>query len=282
MTVTMLCDRYGISRQAHYQQRQREAQRQEQTAAVLALVRPIRHKHPRMGGRKLLHKVAKALAARGIHWGRDRFFALLRKVGLLVPHRRSRRRTTWPGSWRSTNLLQETALTTANQAWVSDITYVETEEGFAYLALVTDAYSRYILGYDLSHSLAVEGVQRALHRAVQRAGGAVAGLIHHSDQGIQYTCHPYRQDLATYQMRSSMGQVGNCYENALAERVNGILKLEYALGDRFVDLAQAQQALMEAVWLYNHDRPHLSLDYDTPFDVHCQEAPLALNHALLL
>jgi len=268
MSVAELCGWYGISRQAHYQQRQRQVELEKKEEAVLELVREKRQKHPRMGGRKLLHELREKILVLGIKMGRDRFFDLLRRAGLLVRRRRSQRRTTWPGSWRSVNLLKETTVARSNQAWVSDITYVETEEGFAYLCLVTDAYSRCILGYDISTSLAVEGAQRALAMAVVTAGGATEGVIHHSDHGIQYTCHTYRDDLLSYRMEASMGQIGNCYENALAERVNGILKLEYGLGDRFVDFAQTSRAVEEAVWLYNHERPHLSLDYQKPIDVY--------------
>lgn len=268
MSLTTLCSWYGISRQAHYQQKWRQAERQKEEETVLKLVREKRQKHPRMGGRKLLHELGKSIAAMGMKMGRDRFFDLLRRAGLLVRPRRGKRRTTWPGSWRSVNLLKDITVEQTNQAWVSDITYVETEKRFAYLCLVTDAYSRCILGYDISCSLAVEGAQRALSMAVAVANGASKGVIHHSDHGIQYTCHAYRDDLVSYSMNSSMGQIGNCYENALAERVNGILKIEYGLGDRFVSFAQASHAVDEAVWLYNNERPHLSLDYNKPHDVY--------------
>lgn len=268
MSMDVLCSWYGISRQSHYQLVKRQTRYRRLEMLVLALVLQKRQKHPRMGGRKLFHELREALTALEIPMGRDRFFDLLRRAGLLVTLKRNRRRTTWAGSWRSKNLLKDITVEKPNQAWVSDITYVETENGFIYLCLVTDVFSRCILGYDLSNSLAVEGAQRALAMAVAKAKGQTAGVIHHSDHGIQYTCHAYRDDLASYQMKSSMGQVGNCYENALAERINGTLKIEYGLGDRFVNQDQAQQTLEEAVWLYNHDRPHLSLDYSKPYEVY--------------
>jgi len=123
-------------------------------------------------------------------------------------------------------LLKEAKVTCANQAWVSDITYIETADGFAYLALVSDLFSRRIMGFDVSQSLSVEGSMRALLRAIRQAQGKVTNLIHHSDRGIQYTCHAYRQRLERFQIRSSMGETGNCYDNAVAERINGILKLQ--------------------------------------------------------
>lgn len=237
---------------------------------VLEKVQEKRQRHPRMGGRKLLHELQEWLRKAGLKIGRDRFFDLLRKAGLLVRPRRRFRRTTWPGEWRCENLLPETVIKHPNQVWVSDITYVDSEAGFGYLSQVTDAFSRFIVGYDFSTSLAVEGVLAALNMAITRAGGETAGLIHHSDHGIQYTCLAYGQELADHQILCSMGQKGNCYDNALAERVNGILKQEYALGERFANIEQAARAVDEAIWLYNHERPHLSLDYKKPYEIHYQ------------
>ena len=160
------------------------------------------------------------------------------------------------------------SLNDVQQAWVCDITYLETEEGFCYLALVTDAYSRYIVGFDVSTSLAVEGALRALEMAIAQAPSTLKGLVHHSDHGIQYTCHAYSDRLNHLGILSSMGQVGNCYDNAKAERVNGILKIEYRLGGLFVDVKQAELATRQAIWLYNYERPHLSLLYQRPADIH--------------
>lgn len=272
-----ICGWYGISRQAHYQQVRRESVRAEQAQQVLGLVREKRQRHPRLGARKLLHELREAMSTLGIRLGRDRFLALLRQAGLLVGRRRNRRRTTWPGVWHSPNLLQEMTVSAPDQVWVSDITYVETEERFGYLCLVMDAHSRCILGYDFSDSLAVEGAQRALRMAVRTAKQATRGTILHSDHGIQYACHAFRQSLASFQMRSSMGQVGNCYENAHAERLNGILKQEYGLGERFVNLAQAKRAVRQAIWLYNHERPHLSLAFRKPAEAYFASAHAYLN-----
>ncbi len=137
-----------------------------------------------------------------------------------------------------------------------------------YLALITDAYSRFIVGYDLSSSLAAEGCLRALNHAIGYKTNELKGLIHHSDHGVQYTAWPYREQLQSVGIRSSMGEVGNCYENALAERMNGILKCEYYLDNLFIDIEHAQKAVREAIWLYNYERPHLSLNYCKPAEVH--------------
>lgn len=236
---------------------------------ILQLVQGLRQRHPRMGGRKLHHQLLQPLAALGITRGRDALFDLLRIHNLLVPTRRSHRRTTQAGLWRCPNLLTDLTVSHVHQVWVGDITYITTEEGFVYLALLTDVFSRFIVGFDLSSSLAVEGCRRALDQAIAQTNGCdLTGLIHHSDHGVQYTAWPYRQRLQQVSILSSMGEVGNCYENALAERVNGILKCEYGLDDLFVDKEHAQKAVQEAVWLYNYERPHLALNYDKPAQIY--------------
>lgn len=258
----------GVSRQGYSQQRKRAAVRADREAKICDWVRQKRQKHPRMGTRKLYHEMQTWLQAQGWQYGRDRLFELLRSTGLLLEKPRRRRRTTFSGLWRCPNLLAEATITRADQAWVSDITYIETENGFAYLSLITDVFSRRIMGFDLSTSLAVEGTLRAFNMACQVACGPLNGLIHHSDHGVQYTCHAYRHALHDRKIRSSMGQVGNCYDNALAERVNGILKLEYGLEHRFVSFSQACRAVKQAVSLYNFERPHLALAYQKPHSVY--------------
>ena len=261
-------DWVGVTKQAAYQHRRRGTEREAKEVAIVGQVQQIRQRHPRMGTRKLLQKMQPWLESTGVKIGRDGLFELLRRHGLLLYLLRRGRRTTWPGKWRCRNLLAEETITRPNQAWVSDITYVETEQGFRYLSLITDVYSRRIMGYDLSDSLAVEGTLRALQQAIRRAKGRVKGLIHHSDHGIQYTCHAFRKRLNKYGIRQSMGEIGNCYDNAVAERVNGILKLEYGLEHLFVSTRQAKRAVREAVWLYNNERPHMSLSYQIPHYVY--------------
>ncbi|WPD25076.1 MAG: IS3 family transposase [Candidatus Electrothrix scaldis] len=235
-------------------------------------VRAIRQRHPRMGGRKLHYELQDSMAALGISRGRDAFFKLLSAHNLLVPTRLSHRKTTHAGLWRCPNLLIDLTITHVHQAWVGDITYITTETGFVYLALLTDVFSRFIVGFDLSSSLAVEGCDRALKQAIAQADGAdLRGLIHHSDHGVQYTAWLYRERLQKMEIRSSMGEVGNCYENALAERVNGILKGEYGLDDLFIDKEHAQKAVREAVWLYNYERPHLALNYGKPAEIYFEK-----------
>jgi len=271
MTKQAASEWFNISRQAYYQARKRQLQRAAEDQLIVELVQGIRQRHPRMGGRKLLHELQAPMAALEIPRGRDAFFDLLRDHNLLVPVKRSRRRTTRSGLWRCSNLLIDLEVTHVHQVWVGDITYITTEQGFVYLALLTDACSRFVVGYDLSSSLAAEGSLRALNRAIEQCADIdLTGLIHHTDHGVQYTAWPYGERLRDVGILPSMGEVGNCYENALAERMNGILKCEYGLDDLFVDGKHAQEAVREAIWLYNYERPHLALNYRKPAEVHFQ------------
>ncbi len=267
LTKTDACDWFNISRQAYYQARKRQLIREAEDQIIIELVQGIRQKHPHMGGRKLLYKLQASMASLGISRGRDSFFDILRRHDLLIQPKRNGTRTTHSGFWRYPNLLENLRITHPNQAWVGDITYITTEEGFVYLVLLTDLYSRFIVGYDISSSLAMEGSQRALENAIQNVSNKdLAGLIHHSDHGVQYTAYAYQDILRNQFMKASMGEVGNCYDNAVAERVNGILKIEYNLDMLFVNLEQARKAVHEIIWLYNYDRPHLSLKMATPAD----------------
>jgi putative transposase len=154
-----------------------------------------------------------------------------------------------------------------NQAWVSDITYIRLRDGFAYLSLLTDYYSRKVVGWCLSRSFGLDGSLQALHQALSVTRRR-QGLVHHSDRGIQYYSAPYTSQLQQHGIRISMTEVDHCYENALAERVNGILKDEYALDATFSDYNQACQSCKEAIRLYNTRRPHWSLGFKTPEEVH--------------
>jgi len=268
VTVEAICGWLGLSRQAWSQQRRRQSQRVDQTVVILAQVRRVRQRHPRLGGRKLLHNLRPWLQQQSLRLGRDRWFGLLRQHELLVNRRRRRCRTTWAGHWRCDNRLAEAHLTGPHQAYVSDITYLETDRGFVYLTLLTDAWSRYIVGHHVSPRLTTAGSLTALQQVLARRPATTGAFIHHSDWGVQFTDKRYRARVRQAGGYSSMGAKGDCYDNALAERMNGILKLEYGLDGRFRDLAQARRAVRESIWLYNHERPHLALGYRTPAQVH--------------
>lgn len=274
ITQTAICDWFDISRQAHNQMKVRHLIRTAEQALILQEVRRIRATHPRMGTRKLLVVLADSFEKHGVKIGRDRFFDLLRREKQLIHQKRKATRTTFPGGLRSENILASTTITAPNQAFVVDITYLDTEQGFLYLALVTDLYSRKVMGWDLSNSLSLEGALRALKKAVAHAGGRVAGLIHHSDHGSQYTSHLYLDFMNDAGIRPSMGEVGNAYDNAIAERVNGILKLEYLLDQRFPDSHSALLATEQAIHFYNTERPHCSLHFQMPEVVYAQALTL--------
>lgn len=258
-----------MTRQNYYKQRRRRHRRDVDEALIVELVCRERAIQPRLGGRKLLHLLRGDLADAGVVIGRDRFFEVLRRHELLIERRVRSARTTDSrhGFGVYDNLLREMELTAPHQAWVSDITYIRTEEGFLYLCLVMDAFSRAIVGFDCSDTLEREGALRALRQALGQlpAGG---GTIHHSDRGSQYCCHDYVEQLKAAEVGISMTQENHCYENSQAERLNGILKQEYGLGGCFGSKGEALGAVSEAVGLYNWRRPHQSLGYAMPMQVH--------------
>lgn len=179
-----ICKGVGISRQAHYQKKQREKQDEVQDGKVLMMVQMVRWRHPRMGTRKILVKIEPMLAQEGIRMGRERLFELLRENEMLVPRKRRKRRTTWPGVRRMPNLLAGTTVSRPDMAWVADITYLDmASEGYKYLFLVIDLYSRRVVGWEVADSLESANALEALKTAVEQAKHPVAGLIHHSDHG---------------------------------------------------------------------------------------------------
>lgn len=197
--------------------------------------------------------------------GRDKFFDLMRDEGLLIKRRRKYVRTTNSDHGFKTydNKIRGLEIIRRNQVFVSDITYISTREGFMYLALITDLFSRKIVGYDISDSLEAEGCKRALKKALSIVSNT-KGIIHHSDRGIQYCCREYTKTLIKNKIEISMAAKGDCYENAVAERVNGILKQEYELGSKIISKTMAVKLTKEAINLYNTRRLHSSINFKTP------------------
>lgn len=273
ISVSALCDRVEMSRQNYYAARCLRQRRQVDEGMILELVKRERRMQPRLGGRKLLHLLSPELAEAGVEVGRDRFFEVLAEADLLVvpkpgvPHT-TKSRHSLP-VFR--NLLEGIELQAPNEGWVSDLTYIRTDEGFLYAALITDAYSRKIVGSHIGDSLEAEGCLLALDQALSALPDG-KHPIHHSDRGCQYCCHEYVERLQARGLGISMTEVMHCYENALAERVNGILKQEYELDRTFRTKAQAKVAFEQAVWIYNHRRPHSMLNYRFPADVHAEAA----------
>ena len=266
------CRYIGISRQAYYQRLGAQQRSAERDAQIQRLVLDVRLRQPRIGTRKLHHLLACPLKAAGIKMGRDGLFDVLRRARLLVAPRRAYHKTTDSHHrfYRHPNLLKEgpgqIVPTGPEQVWVADITYLPTTERVAYLSLVTDAYSRKIVGYHVHDTLQAESVSQAFRMAL-RARRSPLPLVHHSDRGSQYCSAHYQEIHRKHGLRCSMTDGYDCYQNALAERVNGILKNEFLL-QRPANLAQASQMVAQSVRIYNAERPHLSLKYKTPDEVH--------------
>jgi len=227
---------------------------------------------PRVGTRKLLALMQPKLKAQGIKLGRDALFDYLRQEGLQIRPKRSYTKTTYSKHWlrKHPNLYQGLALERPEQAFVSDITYIESDEGVHYLSLVTDAYSRKIVGHKVSRNMKAESVVIALQQAVSNRQSK-APLIHHSDRGLQYCSELYQDELAANDIKPSMTDGYDCYQNALAERVNGILKQEFLLY-RCKKFEELEQLVAESVDTYNRFRPHESLGMKTPEFVHKKAA----------
>lgn len=230
---------------------------------------------PRMGGRKLLHKIQEPLTTAGIAMGRDAFFDFLRIHRLLVKSRRRYCITTLSAHWlhKYDNLLPGFEITGINQVWVSDITYVETKKGFLYLYLITDAYSRKIIGYHLSENLKASSAVIALEMAIENTANCEY-IIHHSDRGIQYCSAEYTAILIDKKMCISMTEPNSPTQNAIAERVNGILKTEWIYETSFATHKQAKKEIANIIHLYNHERPHSSCSMLTPAKAHQTKEPL--------
>lgn len=223
---------------------------------------------PRVGTRKLYSLIEPQLAASGIKLGRDGLFRYLRTKGLLVKPKKNYTKTTNSKHWmrKHPNLFKDLAVTKAEQVFVADITYLKTQQGTHYLSLITDAYSRKIMGYHLSAEMKASDVAMALKQAIENRHTNET-TIHHSDRGLQYCSEEYQELLRANNMVASMTDGYDCYQNALAERMNGILKEEFLLG-MCKNIVELQLYVAQSVQIYNQMRPHLSLEMKTPQAVH--------------
>lgn len=265
----------GFSRQAYYQQKKQSEKESLQHDLLINEVLKIRKIQKRLGGRKLFHMLERFIQEHHISIGRDAFFNLLSERKLLVRKRRRRKPiTTFSDHWmrKYPNLIEGFYPTAPNQLWVSDITYIVLVDGFAYLSLITDAYSRKIVGFCLSIDLSAEGCVKALNMALNN-NPVLGKLIHHSDRGSQYCCSDYVKTLNDIYIKISMTQNGDPKENAIAERVNGVLKDEL-LDKVYLDYKRAVVSVSIAISTYNHHRPHGSIDYLTPYEAHFRSGEL--------
>lgn len=268
----MFCELFGYSKQAYYKHCVQYKAMGMQRLQAKDMVLNIRQKMPRLGTRKLHHMLKDVFAQRQIKLGRDALFSLLRKEGLLVGKLKKYTATTHSKHWlrKYPNLIKELKLVRPEQLWVADITYVESLEGFKYLHLITDAYSKQIMGFELCNDMEASSTLKGLQMALNKRQYPEKELIHHSDRGLQYCSKLYSNTLIKNNIKISMTENGDPYENAIAERVNGILKDEFGLGDTFEDLGQCQQQTKQSIDIYNTMRPHLSCGMLTPLQMHKQ------------
>lgn len=260
----------GINRQVYYRLNWRKAKGQETAKKVIDIVNKGRMKMPRLGSRKLYLKHYQSFTTIGV--GRDKLFKILKANHLLIKPLKSYRVTTDSHHRfrKHKNLVSSTIINRPEQVWVSDITYIGNRGNHRYLALVTDAYSKKIVGYDISNSLNASGTIRAINMAVRSRRYKNEQLIHHSDRGIQYCCNEYQKLLMQNKIICSMTETYDPYENAVAERINRVLKEEFLLEKYDVDLETMKKIIQETVNVYNNDRPHISCQMKTPTEMHKQ------------
>lgn len=268
-SLSSVSQEYNLTRDAYYKYEKRFIEQEQNKNKVLSLVKKRRDILPREGCRKLHNSLEEVFLQNNLKIGRDKLFDILRSENMLVMRKKASFKTTnsCHHFHKYNNLIKDLEIRGINQVWVSDITYIRTVNGFCYLALITDIYSRKIVGFDVSNTLELTGSLRALQQALRRSSN-IAGLIHHSDRGVQYCSNQYVGELKKKGIKISMTEENHCYENAIAERVNGILKDEFYLDQTFFDVSHAQRAAKNAIKLYNEVRLHLSLNYKTPENVY--------------
>ncbi len=271
VSISEVCRLLGTSRQRYYRGVWGERRSRRRATETVVLVQSVRKEMPRIGGRKLHHMLGRELAIIGV--GRDRLFDILRANHMLILPPRSYHVTTNSHHRfrKYKNLIAGMTVTRPEQVWVSDITYIGNRSSHLYLALVTDAYSKKIVGYDLSESLGADGAIRAIKMAHANRRYPEEELIHHSDRGIQYCSDEYQKLLRRYKIIPSMTESYDPYANAVAERVNGILKQEFLLEELNLPFDMMKKAVRESVDIYNNRRPHCSCGYNTPEWTHGQK-----------
>ena len=271
VSLVRICRLFGVTRQAYYQHFWQQEVTSIEESLVLSKVASIRADHRVMGGRKLYEKLHPFFLEHQIKMGRDTLFDLLAANGLLVKKKRRRFITTFSNHWlrKWPNLIREMKTTGINQLWVSDITYFKVAGEYVYISLITDAYSHKVVGFHLAETLESIETLKALQMALQQLPQNLAEtLIHHSDRGVQYCSETYVKLLQDNSIKISMTENGDPLENAVAERINGILKGEYLKHYSITTIQQAKDELQRAVRLYNEDRPHFSIGLLTPELVH--------------
>jgi len=272
----VLCRLFGKTRHALYDQLWRTEEVTIKEDIIVQLVYSIREKLPRLGTRKLLFLLQPQMQSHCITIGRDALFNLLAKHKLLVRHRKRKVVTTNSNHWmrKYGNLIKTLIIDRPEQVWVSDITYIRLKNEWGYLSMITDAYSRRIMGIAFRNDMLAQGCVSALQMALSNRAYHHEPLIHHSDRGSQYCCKDYIDVLNKYNIAISMTDNGDPYENALAERMNGIIKNEFNLYSSPLNFEQTYELIKQSVQSYNTLRPHSSCNYLTPAQAHLQKEDL--------
>ena len=273
--IAVLCRLFGKTRHAYYDSLWRKESSLVKEDVILQEVINIRKDLPRLGTRKLHYVIQNKLISHQISFGRDYLFDLLSEHKLLIRQRKRKAITTDSRHWmrKYSNLVKGLAITRPEQVWVSDITYIRLTNQWGYLSLITDAYSRKIMGYSFRQDLAAEGCIEALKMALNNRLYNES-IIHHSDRGSQYCSHNYVDLLLKNNIGISMTENGDPYENALAERVNGIIKTEFNLYSSSLGFDQTGYQVSKSIKSYNELRPHASCDYLTPNQAHLKSDKL--------
>lgn len=276
LSKEVLCGLFGKTRHAIYDHLWRQEAATIKEDIVLQLVQRIRQELPRVGTRKLLHLLTPQLISHGISIGRDALFDLLSEHKLLIRQRKRKIITTNSNHWmrKYNNLVSKIVISRPEQVWVSDITFIRMNNQWGYLSMVTDACSRKIMGYAFRNDMLAEGCVDALKMALQNRQYGEHELVHHSDRGSQYCCREYTGLLNSYNIAISMTEKGDPYENALAERMNGIIKNEFNLYSSTQGFDETRRVIEKSIGAYNTLRPHSSCDYLTPSQAHQQQAIL--------
>ena len=264
------CTLFGIDRQVYYRKIKRRIIKQDRAQLVVNMVLEIRTQMPRIGSKKLYYLLNQDLKKLKI--GRDKFIDILRANHLLILPKRSYHITTNSHHRfrKYKNQLLDLQINQPEQVWVSDITYIGKREKPCYLSLITDAYSKKIVGYNVADNLNTQSSLVALKFAIKQRKNKEMPLIHHSDRGLQYCANEYQKLLSKNDIQPSMTQNSDPYENAVAERINGILKQEFSIDKYNKDLPIMKQIIKETVAIYNQKRPHLSNHMLTPNQMHDQ------------
>ena len=264
------CNLFGIDRQVYYRRIRRKSNKEFKAIEVVSMINQVRKTMPRLGGKKSYHLLMDNLKSMRI--GRDKLFDILRANHLLIQPKRSYHVTTNSHHRfkKHQNLILGLEINRPNQVWVSDITYIGKREKPCYLSLVTDAYSKKIMGYYVANNMNTESSVKALNMAIKQRKNNKIPLIHHSDRGLQYCANAYQNTLNKNGIWPSMTQNSDPYENAVAERINGILKQEFMIDKYNLDLKNMKQIVKESVTIYNELRPHYSNYMLTPNKMHLQ------------